>query len=90
MHAIDDRYAKFFLFTETEVQILCENYNTLTFGELQLNYNGYTATCTSGPVKLYNPLSVIQAFVCNRALYYWAETGKANEMIMWCELTNCI
>lgn len=26
MHAEDDRYAKFFLFTETEVKILCETY----------------------------------------------------------------
>lgn len=27
MHAKDDRYAKFFLFTETEVEILCESDN---------------------------------------------------------------
>jgi hypothetical protein len=26
MHAEDDRYAKFFLFTEAEVEILCETY----------------------------------------------------------------
>ena len=26
MHAEDGRYAKFFLFTETEVEILCEHY----------------------------------------------------------------
>lgn len=26
MHAEDDRYAKFFLFTKTEVEILCETY----------------------------------------------------------------
>jgi hypothetical protein len=27
MHAEDDRYAKFFLFTEAEVKILCEESN---------------------------------------------------------------
>jgi hypothetical protein len=26
MHAKDDRYAKLFLFTEKEVEILCDNY----------------------------------------------------------------
>ena len=26
MHAEDDRYAKFFLFTEKEVEILCESH----------------------------------------------------------------
>ena len=27
MHAEDDRYAKLFLFTEKEVEILCESHN---------------------------------------------------------------
>jgi len=27
MHAEDDRYAKFFLFTEKEVEILCETHD---------------------------------------------------------------
>ena len=32
MHAEDDRYAKFFLFTEKEVEILCANDRTKVCG----------------------------------------------------------
>ena len=32
MHAEDDRYAKFFLFTEKEVEILCANDRTQVCG----------------------------------------------------------
>jgi hypothetical protein len=38
MHAIDGRYAKFFLFTETEVEILCESDNQVWLIFISLIY----------------------------------------------------
>ncbi|KAF8326436.1 hypothetical protein F5887DRAFT_1084531 [Amanita rubescens] len=76
MHAEDDRYAKFFLFTEKEVEILCANDRTqLNVELLQPRYDGYIATHDSGPVKLYNPYSVIKALESNKISNFWVETG---------------
>ncbi|KAH9999102.1 hypothetical protein BJV77DRAFT_658918 [Russula vinacea] len=76
MHAKDDRYAKFFLFTEKELEILCDSQNQLSFGLIQSHYNGYAATSKSGLVKLYNPLSVISALQMGRISDFWVETGQ--------------
>ncbi|KIM81116.1 hypothetical protein PILCRDRAFT_821941 [Piloderma croceum F 1598] len=65
MHAEDDRYAKFFLFTEKEVEILCESHGQLSIELLRPRYNGYAATCNHGLVKLYNPFSVVSALEVN-------------------------
>jgi len=75
MHAEDDRYANFFLFTEKEVQILCKS-QEISAEMLQLHYNGYAATCNSGLVQLYNPYSVVKALEANRISDYWVETGR--------------
>lgn len=76
MHAEDDRYAKLFLFTEKEVEILCDNHSQLTVELLQLRYDGYAATRDSGFVKLYNPFSVIRALEANKISNFWVETGR--------------
>ncbi|KAF8909711.1 hypothetical protein CPB84DRAFT_1438611 [Gymnopilus junonius] len=76
MHAEDDRYAKLFLFTEKEVEILCDNHSKLSVELLQPRYNGYAATHHSGLVKLYNPFSVIRALEANKISNFWVETGR--------------
>jgi len=76
MHARDDRYVKFFLFTEQEVAILCGAKSHMDITTLQLRYNGYTARSSDGPVKLYNPLSVIRALTQNYVSNFWVETGR--------------
>ena len=43
----------------------------------------------SGPVKLYNPYSVIKALESNKLSNFWVETGKINATIRKSELTNC-
>ncbi|KIL58636.1 hypothetical protein M378DRAFT_311289 [Amanita muscaria Koide BX008] len=75
MHAEDDRYAKFFLFTEEEVEILCNAHErVLSIEALQPHYNGYAARCSSGFVKLYNPFSVVRALGRKKISNYWVET----------------
>ncbi|KAF8736433.1 hypothetical protein AX14_000306 [Amanita brunnescens Koide BX004] len=76
MHAKDDRYAKLFLFTEKEVEILCDNHGQSSVELLQPRYNGYAATHDSGFVKLYNPFSVIRALDANGVSNFWVETGR--------------
>ncbi|KAM6493857.1 putative AAA-ATPase domain containing protein [Amanita muscaria] len=76
MHAEDDRYAKLFLFTEKEVEILCDNHSQLSVELLQPRYNGYAATHDSGLVKLYNPFSVVRALEANKISNFWVETGR--------------
>jgi len=76
MHAKDDRYANFFLFTEQEVEILCEAKGHIDIATLEPRYNGYTARYSDGPVKLYNPLSVIRALTQNYVSNFWVETGR--------------
>ena len=56
---------------------------------LQPRYNGYTAMHDSGPVKLYNPFSVIKALESNKLLNFWVETGKINETIRKSQSTSC-
>lgn len=71
MHAEDDRYAQFFLFVEGEVELLCKAHKESNLGipALREHYNGYTARGSSGPIKLFNPLSVVRALernsICN-------------------------
>ena len=43
----------------------------------------------SGPIKLYNPYSVMKALGSNKVSDFWVETGKMNEIIRKSELTNC-
>jgi len=88
MHANDDRYAKFFLFTEEEVEILCEAQGHMSIATLQQRYNGYTARSSHGPVKLYNPLSVIKALTRNCISNFWVETGIVIGLITWLNLTD--
>ena len=42
---------------------------------LQPRYDGYTARSNNGPVKLYNPLSVMRASTRNCISNFWVETG---------------
>jgi hypothetical protein len=42
---------------------------------LRKHYNGYTAKGSSGPINLFNPLSVVKALACNNVFDYWVETG---------------
>lgn len=55
---------------------------------LQPRYNGYTARSSGGPVKLYNPLSVIRALTQNYVSNFWVETGTVIGLIKWLNLTD--
>ena len=41
---------------------------------LRKHYNGYTAKGSSGPIRLFNSLSVVKALVCDNVFDYWVET----------------
>ncbi|KIM72295.1 hypothetical protein PILCRDRAFT_93520 [Piloderma croceum F 1598] len=86
MHAEDDRYAKLFLFTKKEVEILCESHGQLSIELLRPHYNGYAATCDSGLVKLYNPFSVVSALEVNKISNFWVKTGWYSPLSenLWC------
>ncbi|KIM76603.1 hypothetical protein PILCRDRAFT_91525 [Piloderma croceum F 1598] len=81
MHAEDDRYAKLFLFTGKEVEILCESYGRLSIELLRPCYDGYAATCDPGLVKLYNPFSVVSALEVNKISNFWVETGQYSPLL---------
>jgi len=105
MHAQDDRYANFFLFTEQEVEMLCKaqrhvrslseiwliitiSFLKMNIATLQPHYDGYTARSSNGPIKLYNPLSVIKALAQNCVSNFWVETGTAIGIISWLDLMD--
>ena len=48
---------------------------------LQSRYSGYTARSSDGPVKLYNPLSVIRALTQNYVSNFWVETGMYGDWL---------
>ena len=60
----------------------------MSIATLKLHYNGYTARSSNGPVKLYNPLSVIKALAQNCVSNFWVETGTAIGLISWLNLID--
>lgn len=78
--AIQEKYSKYFGFTEEEVDALYEKYLKLeadpkvTRDELRLWYNGYQ---TMSGRRLYNPRSIIGALSYNQVHSYWTmESAK--------------
>jgi hypothetical protein len=55
---------------------------------LQPRYNGYTARSSDGPVRLYNPLSVIRPLTQNYVSNFWVETGTVIGLITWLNLID--
>ncbi|KAF5383030.1 hypothetical protein D9615_004908 [Tricholomella constricta] len=77
MHAEDDRYAKFFLFTEEEVELLRYTHcKELEMDRLREYYGSYKARAAPENVKLFNPLSVVSALRENKIRDYWVDTGS--------------
>ena len=60
----------------------------MDIASLQSHYNGYTARSSDGPVKLYNPLSVMEALTRNCVEDFWAETGTVIGLIALSNLTS--
>jgi len=79
----DDRYAKFFLFTEEEVEMLCSVHGQFDIAMLRAHYNGYVVNGRSGPVKLFNPLSVTMALEKNEISEFWVETDTVFRRTAW-------
>lgn len=81
--ALQEKYSKYFGFTEEEVDVLYEKYLKLeadpkvTRDELRLWYNGYQ---TVSGRRLYNPRSIIGALSYNQVHSYWTESGPYDEI----------
>ncbi len=83
--ATDDKFSKFFGFTESEVDELYSRYEARTSieernvsrSDLKEWYDGYH-TPLSG--KIYNPRSVVYALDRNRIRSYWKATGPYSEI----------
>ena len=68
----DERYDKYFGFTENEVEELCKRQDKVSMSELKEWYNGYK---TYDGTDLYNPRSVSFALDRARCQSYWTNTG---------------
>lgn len=85
----DDRYDKYFGFTEEEVDLLLEerkknnNGNKLELDliskpEVKKWYDGYR---TPNGITIYNPWSVMEYIAHNKANAYWEQTGEMEQFI---------
>jgi hypothetical protein len=68
--------------------IITISFLKIDIATLQPHYDGYTARSSDGPVKLYNPLSVIRALTQNYVSNFWVETGKVIGLIKWLDLID--
>lgn len=82
--ATEEKYAEYFGFTETEVDILYERFLSskggcarITRDGLRLWYNGYH---TKSGEKVYNPRSVVMALTNNNLGSYWTTSGPYDEI----------
>ncbi|MCF0179056.1 MAG: AAA family ATPase, partial [Bacteroidales bacterium] len=63
--------AKYYGFTKTEVQMLCEKHG-MDYEELEKWYDGYSI---GSEPSMFNPNSVIKAITAKECNNYWATTG---------------
>ncbi|ORX64713.1 hypothetical protein BCR32DRAFT_297968 [Anaeromyces robustus] len=74
----DDKYYKYFGFTEKEVKDLCKKkINSLKYKDIEEWYDGYIS---NNGEKIFNSWSIISAFENNKIRNYWKETGPIREV----------
>ena len=73
----DNVYDAYFGFQESEVRQLCDKFQTVSYEELKLWYDGYY---TGDGRSLFNPRSVSNALSNGLCRNYWTETGPMNEV----------
>ncbi|OUM58919.1 hypothetical protein PIROE2DRAFT_15705 [Piromyces sp. E2] len=73
----DEKYYKYFGFTEKEVQTLCDLNGTIKYKDIKNWYNGYKSN--NGEI-IFNPWSVCNALEDNIINNYWIKTGPINEV----------
>ena len=76
----DPFFDKYFGFTESEVEMLCQKQDALTMDEIRDWYNGYQ---TKDGARLYNPRSVTCALEDETCQSYWTRTGKMDEVLFF-------
>ncbi len=76
----DPFFEKYFGFTESEVEMLCEKQTALSMDEIRDWYNGYQ---TKDGSRIYNPRSVICALEDAACQSYWTRTGKMDEVLFF-------
>lgn len=76
----DPSFNKFFGFTETEVEMLCQRQTTLTIDEIRDWYNGYQS---ENGARLYNPRPVVCALEDSVCQSYRTRTGKMDEVLFF-------
>lgn len=74
---------EFTVFTEKEVQGLCEQYQ-MSFEQVKQWYDGY---CVDG-ISIYNPKSVVEAMLRGKFSNYWAETETYEALKEYIELNQ--
>ena len=65
-----DNFAPFIVFTEMEVQSLCNEFK-MNFNQMQQGYDGYSFTDVP---HIYNPNSVVKSISRKRFGSYWTKT----------------
>lgn len=76
----DPFFAKYFGFTEQEVQMLCAGQSEPMMDEINDWYNGYR---TQSGDRLYNPRSVVCALENGCCQSYWTQTGRMDEVLYY-------
>lgn len=75
-------FAKYVGFTESEVQKLCQEYES-DFSEMKQWYDGYAL---EGAGSIYNPNSVMKALHNHRFHSYWTETSASRSLMGYISL----
>lgn len=76
----DQFFDDYFGFTENEVNMLCQRQTKLTPDTIRDWYNGYQ---NSSGMRIYNPRSVVLAFINGYCQSYWTRTGKMDEVLFF-------
>lgn len=76
------KLAKYVGFTETEVQVLCEQYG-MDFKEAKKWYDGYAFNCVK---SVYSPNSVIEAVKNEEFGNYWTQTETYESLQVYIDL----
>lgn len=76
----DSFFDEYFGFTEKEVEMLCIKQSKLSLDEVAEWYNGYL---TENVGRIYNPRSVVLAFINGNCRSYWTKTGKMDEVLFF-------
>lgn len=75
-------FAEYTGFTETEVKMLCDEYD-MNFEDAKIWYDGYSL---QGKTSVYNPYSIMCAMRQKRFRSYWRKTSAAESLITYIDM----